>query len=482
MVDKAHSRCAKADMFFVFAVMVVGLLLRLTMLGSQSLWLDEAFSWHFASGDLSRALSAEKTNPPLYYVILHFWIHLFGSDESSLRLLSVIFGTAFIPVVYVLGNSLFGKRTARLAMVICAVSPFHIYFSQEVRCFALLALLVSGASIFLLRISRGGRRRDLAGYALLGLLSFYTHFYGMLSLVGFQVYWVYMLWLRRVRIKTWLLVHSFIGVLSLPWLIQAFTTAGEGGQKRQYFLLKLPQAALSFLFGETVVPLDRTAVNNLADTLLSSAPALVVSLVLFCLIAMTFYRIFRTQSDQFVFLIATLSPWFLSIVISFEVMIFDRRYLIGTFSIFVVLLAKTILSLSERSSRVLGCVYLLTLCLGVGRYFFDSRYGREQWRDVSAALRANWTKNSCLLLQPDYLDVPLSYYFGPLPECTIKLFGDKLADPSVLTHPGPLALVRSHSFLEDVETYLRTERHTVLDIFFPNDSGIRLLIAEPKEL
>ena len=53
--------------------------------------MDEAFSARVANlgvADLVRSATSEDPNPPLYYVLLHAWIDVFGDSEVALRSLS----------------------------------------------------------------------------------------------------------------------------------------------------------------------------------------------------------------------------------------------------------------------------------------------------------------------------------------------------------------------------------------------------------
>ena len=95
----------------LLGIISLGFVLRLFILSQRgSLWFDEAFSVHFASMDLHTMWEFLKfeNNPPLYFGVLHFWMKLFGDSEIAVRALSMVFGLASIPLVYLVGVRLGG--------------------------------------------------------------------------------------------------------------------------------------------------------------------------------------------------------------------------------------------------------------------------------------------------------------------------------------------------------------------------------------
>lgn len=67
---------------------------------AQSFWRDEAFTYFLAKENVFKitSLTAKDFNPPLYYLIIHFWMKIFGTSEITLRLFSLIFFWATIYV------------------------------------------------------------------------------------------------------------------------------------------------------------------------------------------------------------------------------------------------------------------------------------------------------------------------------------------------------------------------------------------------
>lgn len=117
--------------------------LRFYHLAGQSLWSDEGNSVALAQARLGEitARTAWDIHPPLYYWLLHAWMRVFGQSEVAVRALSAVAGVLLVAVVYRVGARFFGKQVGLLAAIIVTVSPFQVYYAQEARMYALLALL-----------------------------------------------------------------------------------------------------------------------------------------------------------------------------------------------------------------------------------------------------------------------------------------------------------------------------------------------------
>lgn len=170
------------------AVTILAFALRLFHLGDQSLWYDEAHSLLMSQKDPGSIISAtaQDTMPPLSYLLLHLWSVPAG--DFYVRFPSAFFSTLCVPLVYGLALTLFqnyypvyARGIALLAALITALSPFQLYFAQEVRMYSLLAFLT------LLSVSslvHAGKKSGLGWWALYTIattLALYTH--GLAALV-----------------------------------------------------------------------------------------------------------------------------------------------------------------------------------------------------------------------------------------------------------------------------------------------------------
>jgi 4-amino-4-deoxy-L-arabinose transferase-like glycosyltransferase len=207
----------------LWLLILLALALRLVRLAFQPLWWDEGWSLYFATSDLGTMLelTAVDIHPPLYYVLLSAWIGLFGSSALGVRLLSVLIGTVTIPVLYAVGRRLLGRPGGLVAAFLLAISPMHVYYSQEVRMYGLVTLLGVAAVYLALRLWTSERWRwgVWLGYAVAASAALYTHYYAAFLLVALNLV-VLLLWLegRRRWVLSWLGAQAMVVLLYLPWV------------------------------------------------------------------------------------------------------------------------------------------------------------------------------------------------------------------------------------------------------------------------
>jgi mannosyltransferase len=197
-------------------VLLAGAALRFATLDTQSLWYDEAVTAHLLRMDLGamlRAIPDSESTPPLYYVLAWLWTHVCGTGEAGLRSLSALFGTATIAAGWALGRRLGGARAGLAAAALIAFNPMLIWFSQEARGYALLALLGILSAWLWLRALDGGIARsadppgsgadpaarpptsgrhhvgDCLAWGVVAALALATHYYAIF-LVGPQALWL----------------------------------------------------------------------------------------------------------------------------------------------------------------------------------------------------------------------------------------------------------------------------------------------------
>lgn len=183
-------------------------------------WIDEAIAVGIASHELADIPAALRLDgsPPLYYLLLHGWMLVVGTEEAVTRGLSLFFAVLAVPVAWWAGRAIGGPRAGALAAVGAAGCPFAVQYAQETRMYSLVIVLSLVASAgFVLAFVQGRRRHLLTVGAALALL-LYTHTWGVFLAAGLGLGW---LWLRRrgrVGTRDGLLVLAAVTLAYAPWL------------------------------------------------------------------------------------------------------------------------------------------------------------------------------------------------------------------------------------------------------------------------
>ena len=156
------------------------LALRLADFGG-GLWMDEGISVGIASHPLGEipGLLRQDGSPPLYYLILHGWMALFGTSETATHALSLLCSLVSIAVALWAGWSLFGPRVGWTFAALVAFSPYLSYFATETRMYALVVLLALLATASFLHAFAFRRRRYLLLFIPSLVLVLYTHNWGL---------------------------------------------------------------------------------------------------------------------------------------------------------------------------------------------------------------------------------------------------------------------------------------------------------------
>lgn len=167
-------------------VLFLGLLLRLPGY-TESVWIDELYTSRIYTGQpivLLKSLYSD-IHPPAYFLFIHLWNRLFGDGEIMLRLPALLAGLASICLAGRLVSTRLGPQAGFAAGWMMALSPVHIWYSQEARPYSAGVFLVLAALVArdCWLAGQGPRRAALCfALALLGavFLHYYMAVFGML--------------------------------------------------------------------------------------------------------------------------------------------------------------------------------------------------------------------------------------------------------------------------------------------------------------
>ena len=206
----------------VVLAMMMGLVLRFWT--RSDLWLDEALTVNIARLPVHDIPSYLKRDgaPPLYYVLLHYWIGTFGTSDVAVRSLAGFFGIATIPLAWLAGHRLGGRTAAWAAMLLVASSPFAVRYDTEARMYSLVALLTLLGFLALDRALRAPRAANLVAVAAISGLLLYTHYWSIYLLATTMLWLLFQAWRGRPEWRRGArsaMVAAVLGCLTfLPWV------------------------------------------------------------------------------------------------------------------------------------------------------------------------------------------------------------------------------------------------------------------------
>jgi hypothetical protein len=419
-VRKLTAAAAEASATFwpLAIAILVGAALRFYRLGANSLWIDEFATLQVAThspGEILRITSSVNFIPPLYFLLVHGALQVFGESEAALRMPSVVAGILTIPVMWLLTEEIAANRSAaNIASLLLAVNPLHLWYSQEARPYAVLLFFGSCALLALQRAVRMESLRDWAAFAVWSALAFLTHTTGViLALVG----WTWALWSpnRRHVIRPLLVSSLAVALACAPSVIAigralALTHGTFHSPPRSSTGLEGPYTLLSYVTGFSFGPAPREIQNWGALAALRSHPlesVLAGVTLLGALIVSALKR--RAAMTGFVVLLG-ISMAGLLVLSAVSGKAYNVRYTLPALLGFLGIVSMAAAALGRRPQ-----VLFMTALIGValwadGQWFWSALYWKEDSRAAVAWLRRELAPGATVAVAAPYMVSPLAYY------------------------------------------------------------------------
>jgi uncharacterized membrane protein len=348
-------------------------------------------------------------NPPLYFFLLKAWVKVFGDGETTMRVLSVVFYSASLLVMYLVGKNIGGWRAGAAGMSILVFHPEFIYQSTTLRPYPFLILLTLIALLASQSYSSCSSRRPYLWLAVLCaslVLANYTHYFGGLIGLGIGLFSIIRLGIARDRAQTGVLVVvalSFLASSPLILLISrqiASVVAATGGSDLQFPRLGLP-AVLAIFSGTGLLDYQ---IGNILH---------VLSLLSVLSGAFVLWRNGRPTEAAALSLLLLLGS-LAAVGLSWNNFHIAPRYLLHVTLAAWILAAGALLASQDTLSGALRIVILITLAgyglVGAAR-IVTRAYPHPDWKAVAKVMaRERQEGEPVVILGWDA--TPASYYLG----------------------------------------------------------------------
>lgn len=202
-------------------IIFISLILQLYTINRSSLWMDETTSVIDAKEPVKKILFDPnwKDQVPLYRLILHFWIIVFGETEFALRLFSVLFGVISVLMLYQLTKVMLSRKVALLASFFLSINTLFIKHAQEAGKYTLFIVLSLLTVYFVFQVLKREekKRKVWLLFIITSLLNMYTHIFASFILLAEIIYLI--LFLKKKEIDKLIVSLIIILVLYLPIII-----------------------------------------------------------------------------------------------------------------------------------------------------------------------------------------------------------------------------------------------------------------------
>jgi len=434
------------------AIVLLAFVLRIYRIQVQSIWWDEGISVHLARLDPLTILSARagSQHPPLYYLLLQCWTKVGGFSEFSVRFFSLLSGVVLIALVYRVMGRVFDRLTALVSMLIVALNPAYVIYSQEARVYIILPLAFLFIVSNLHRLARGEfRPKDWWSLALWEAVSLYLHYFSLFSIVCVNCFIALLWWRRRdqVDLRRWIVSQFMVGLALLPWGVTVATHWEQASQKLGYRRLAEESVTIAEFGRDIWHFFNGGKIEIIGDHLVFTALSSILAVLFLVSLAVSLRREWQERD-----LILLLAYCCVPLLMSYAAWWWRP----GSHPRYILMYALPVMLLFARVMRVLwgaegwrrllatflGLTMLAVYGIGLESAYYDQRYYKDDVRSLGEVLRAEAGPEDAIIV--DWNDYAVEYYYvGPAP----ILMAQGRDVESVLEELAPMIAGRRRVFL-----------------------------------
>ena len=391
-------------LFAILIVIIVGTALSLVDIGSESLWLDEAFTWYFVGQPWDQALQTilkDGVNPPAYYVFVKALTPNDTLSEVALRFPSVIAQIAGIAFASYLGYQLGGPVGGLVAGLLWATHPLTVWMSRDARPYALAAAMGAAAVALFVAYNRSPSTRNAIAAIVILALGLLTHYFFFVLAAA-----LVLLTLTNIRrtpegFRRWTVI-TLIALIPLAiWL--AF-----------YFSQPSPTLGIGWIRTPHLADLPLTLWNLASGYAgIFDAVSLAFGVAVLLMVGLAAYFGDRSLTGKLL-LVGLVIPLAAVWVISQRRSVYMDRYFVVLMPFVVGLAALGAAAATKRLTwrwgmAAVAAAGLLAVLLAGSSVHRAQKFEKEDWRGVVAYSQEQGFAADYALSEPE-ITLPLSYY------------------------------------------------------------------------
>ena len=432
----------------------LNLLFKFYYLPQESIYGDEAYSIFHAQKPLNELTEVflHDQNPPLHILILHFWMQIFGISDVSAKALSVILSALCALVLFVFSKRFLNKKMAILVSVLFLFSNVQLFYSHEIRTYALVELLCIVSFYYYFKLIKETNKMAIPMLTIINLLLLFSHYLTIfIFITQFVCVWMFY---KQNKKGVWYYIISqlLVVIVFIPWLKVLFANLPQNGS----FWLSAPG------YGELQWFVFMLNGNRLLFQIFST-------IILCSLLMIVFnkrFHFFKAEFDVRIYILF-LAWYLLPIALDYRVaqytpVFLGRYFLYSTLGLFL-LIAYII---GNLNSPPLILAFISIFILWNLLITFDMKPEKEdEWKSIVPKIKHLQDKKTAIFISASYKYKEFSFYYDRAAFIDYNNTIKRLYDQNVfcskeglfgwgeinLDSINQILFVQSHSQFEDPE-------------------------------
>jgi len=351
--------------YFPLLLFIFNFICKFLFLTTNGLGLDEPFSVYHAQFDFKTIIRqlGNYNNPPLFELLLHGWLKIFGISVLSVRFLPLLFAALCPVALFFFAANNFSRGVAMGSSLLLSCSSLLTFYAHDCRVYSLFLLLCILSMNSFFKLIKGQKAEF--SFVLLSVLLMYAHYFGIFILL-FEG--LFLIIYHRAKLLKFIYCFAAVVILYLPHVYVLAVRLND-----------------SVANGTWLAPPD--GINDLYNILwsFSNEPMVTVvciTLLLLALIKFLARRNFRNiQPVSTMLLIWFLLPYFGLFFISYTIPVYISRYLIFALPAYYILLCVANSELLSQKKYRNGSLMLL-----VCAFLFTTDLNPDKKHDPSTAI------------------------------------------------------------------------------------------------
>ena len=386
------------DILFPIVIFLIAFFWKFSHVGSRDISLDEPFTIFHAQDSMINIVKLpgqNEPNPPLFMLLLHFWIKLFGISAHSVRSLPILFNALTAVYLFLIGKRFFNFWTGITASTLFIFSTYHFFFGADTRTYSMISCVTASSLFYLYALRKQPElKTNIIGFIISDLVLIYGHYFGWFVIFSQFLFisfnFTHKKFLKKAIIAIVITFLAYIPMFAILW--------------KQFFISKE---------GTWVTPPQTSEYIQQIRWFMNSDKGLNVLMIILAIgivISLIKKPEKELHKDALLLLLWWIVPYSLMFFISYKIPMFTNRYILFN-SIGFYLFAAFTVNLLFQKIRFAGPAASLILIVFMYLKMFTGDFAPRHIKESANNIRLKMDNKTSIVIFPYWADLGFVYYY-----------------------------------------------------------------------